>query len=172
MSQLTTLPNKITHIKADIFAAPAGSILVHACNTRGSWGAGIATAFLERYPGAFAKYKNHCAKHGESLVGTCLLIRGDPHDVACLFTSKDYGRRVDPPAAILAATRLAVADLLKQNEDPVKELHAWYVCTILADRILNYSASRFNSERFGVAWEETEKILVELDTDMTVYERL
>ncbi|KAJ7849990.1 hypothetical protein B0H14DRAFT_3108707 [Mycena olivaceomarginata] len=156
MSQLATLPNKISHIKADIFAAPAGSILVHACNTRGSWGAGIATAFLERYPGAFAKYKNHCAKHGESLVGTCLLIRGEPHDVACLFTSKDYGRRVDPPAAILAATRLAVADLLKQNEDPVKELHA----------------CRFNSERFGVAWEETEKILVELDTDMTVYERL
>ncbi|KAJ7918793.1 hypothetical protein B0H13DRAFT_2268953 [Mycena leptocephala] len=155
MSQPATLPSKITHIKADIFAAPAGSILIHACNTRGSWGAGIATAFQERYPGAFAKYKNTCKKHGEALLGTCLLIRGETHDVACLFTSKDYGRRVDSPADILAATKLSVADLLKQNVDPVKEMHA----------------CRFNSEKFGVPWEETEKVLVELDAEMTVYER-
>lgn len=121
------LPNKITHIKADIFAAPHNSILVHACNTRGSWGAGIAAAFQARYPGAFAKYKNTCKRDGAALLGTCLLIRGETHDVACLFTSKDYGRRVDPPAEILKATRAAVADLLKQNEVDGKELHSWYV---------------------------------------------
>ncbi|KAF7370909.1 Chromatin associated protein [Mycena sanguinolenta] len=56
---------------------------------------------------------------------SCLLIRGETHDIACHFTSKDYGRRVDPSEAILAATRTAVADLLEQNRDPVKELHAW-----------------------------------------------
>ncbi|KAJ7272551.1 hypothetical protein B0H12DRAFT_584598 [Mycena haematopus] len=156
MSQPTTLANGITHIQADLFAAPAGSILIHACNTRGSWGAGIATAFKERYPDAFIQYKDHCKKHGAALVGTCLLIRGETHDIACLFTSKEYGRRVDPAAAILAATRTAVADLLKQNTDPVKELHS----------------CRFNSERFGVPWEETEKVLVELGATMTVYERL
>ncbi|KAJ7035620.1 hypothetical protein C8F04DRAFT_1097885 [Mycena alexandri] len=156
MSQPSTPPNKITHVKADLFAAPAGSILIHACNTKGSWGAGIATAFQERYPGAFAKYKNMCKKKGEELIGTCLLIRGETHDVACLFTSKDYGRRVDSPAEILAATRLAVADLLAQNVEPVKPMHA----------------CRFNSERFGVEWAESEKILVELGAEMIVYERL
>ncbi|KAJ6521934.1 hypothetical protein DFH09DRAFT_1286991 [Mycena vulgaris] len=149
------LPNKITHVKADLFAAPSGSILVHACNTKGSWGAGIAAAFQQKYPGAFAKYKNTCKKHGAALLGTCLLIRGEHHDVACLFTSADYGRRVDGPAEILAATRKAVADLLAQNVDPVKPVHA----------------CRFNSEKFGVEWEETEKVLVELGAEMTVYER-
>ncbi|KAF8196827.1 hypothetical protein K438DRAFT_745333 [Mycena galopus ATCC 62051] len=156
MSQPTTLPNNITHVKADLFAAPAGSILIHACNTKGSWGAGIATAFKEMYPAAFTQFNAHCQEHGAALVGTCLLIRGETHDIACLFTSKDYGRRVDPPASILAATRTSVADLLRQNADPVKELHA----------------CRFNSERFGVPWEETEKVLVELGATMTVYERL
>ncbi|KAJ7495837.1 hypothetical protein B0H11DRAFT_873557 [Mycena galericulata] len=155
MSQSPALPNKITHIKADIFAAPPNSILVHACNTRGSWGAGIAAAFQERYPSAFAKYKNTCKRDGAALLGTCLLIRGETHDVACLFTSKDYGRRVDPPEEILKATRAAVADLLRQNEAEGKELHS----------------CRFNSEKFGVPWEETEKVLVELGAEMTVYER-
>jgi ADP-ribose 1''-phosphate phosphatase len=117
--------NKITHITADIFAAPTGSILVHACNTRGSWGSGIALAFKQKYPDAFETYKSVCKEHGASLLGTCLLIRGEPHDIACLFTSKDYGKRVDKPEQILASTRLAVLDLLKQNVDPVKELHAW-----------------------------------------------
>ncbi|KAJ6485826.1 hypothetical protein C8R45DRAFT_998058 [Mycena sanguinolenta] len=146
---------QITHIKADLFAAPAGSILVHACNCRGSWGGGIAIPFKERYPEAFIEYRDHCKEHGAALMGTCLLIRGETHDIACLFTSKDYGRRVDPPEAILAATKTAVADLLKQNRDPVKELHA----------------CRFNSERFGVPWEQTEKVLVEVGATMTAYER-
>ncbi|KAJ6595652.1 hypothetical protein DFH09DRAFT_1024451 [Mycena vulgaris] len=148
-------PNKITHIKADLFAAPAGSILVHACNTKGSWGGGIAIPFQQKYPAAFAEYKDACKKQGAALLGTCLLICGEHHDVACLFTSKAYGRRVDAPAEILAATRTAVANLLAQNVDPVKEVHA----------------CRFNSERFGVEWEETEKVLIELGAEMTVYER-
>ncbi|KAJ7230719.1 hypothetical protein GGX14DRAFT_411903 [Mycena pura] len=150
------LPSKLTHIKGDLFAAPAGrSILVHACNTRGSWGAGIALAFKERYPEAFEEYKAACKTHGTALLGTCLLVRGAQHDVACLFTSRDYGRRVDPAPDILAATRLAVADLLEKNIEPVKEMHA----------------CRFNSERFGVAWEDTEQVLQELGAEMTVYDR-
>ncbi|KAJ7646923.1 hypothetical protein FB45DRAFT_1019206 [Roridomyces roridus] len=149
------MSSKITHVKADIFAAPPNSILVHACNTRGSWGSGIAVPFKERYPDAFVTYNDTCKEHGEALLGTCLLIRGETHDVACLFTSKDYGRRVDPADEILKATRTAVAGLLKQNEQEGKELHA----------------CRFNSERFGVPWEETEKVLVELEAEMIVYER-
>jgi len=65
-------------------------------------------------------------EHGEALVGTCLLIRGEGHDVACLFTSRAYGRRKDSPREILDATRSAVGDLLRQNKER-KTLHAWYV---------------------------------------------
>ncbi|KAL0577157.1 ADP-ribose 1''-phosphate phosphatase [Marasmius crinis-equi] len=143
----------ITHITGDLFTAPAGSILVHACNTVGSWGGGIAVTFKQHFPSQFETYKAHCEAHeGRSLIGTCLLIPGDVHDVACLFTSRAYGKRKDKPDEILDATRKAVLDLVKQNEGN-KELHA----------------CRFNSGKFGVPWEDTEKILQELGVRMTIY---
>ncbi|KAF7317904.1 S5A-REDUCTASE domain-containing protein [Mycena kentingensis (nom. inval.)] len=143
----------VTHIVGDLFAAPAHTILIHACNTRGSWGAGIAAAFKDRFPAAFGIYNAECKKHGAELLGKCLLIRGAEYDVACLFTSRDYGKRVDPPEQILAATRSAVQHLLEQNKDPVKPLHA----------------CRLNSGKFGVKWAETEAVLEELGVDVVVY---
>ncbi|KAJ7282857.1 hypothetical protein C8J57DRAFT_1219026 [Mycena rebaudengoi] len=135
--------NKITHITADIFAAPTGSILVHACNTRGSWGSGIALAFKQKYPDAFETYKSGRAY---SSVASRTISRVSSR-------RRTTGKRVDKPEQILASTRLAVLDLLKQNVDPVKELHA----------------CRFNSEKFGVPWPETETVLTELGAEMTVY---
>lgn len=106
--------------------APPKTILVHACNTQGSWGAGIALAFKEIYPAQFEVYRAYCKEHGQALVGTCLLIPGQTHDIACLFTSRAYGRRKDSPADILRATEAAVSDLMRQNEER-KELHSWYL---------------------------------------------
>jgi ADP-ribose 1''-phosphate phosphatase len=54
------------------------------------------------------------------------LIPGDKHDIACLFTSRAYGKRKDKPDEILAATKSAVQDLIKQNTSN-KPLHAWWV---------------------------------------------
>lgn len=125
-SRSNPMDSKLVYITGDIFSAPEGTILVHACNTVGSWGAGIALAFRDRYPAQFQIYKAHCKEHGQSLVGTCLLIPGDHHSIACLFTSRTYGKRKDKPEEILAATRTAVEDLVKQNTDN-KQLHAWYV---------------------------------------------
>ena len=116
--------SKLTYITGDLFAAPEDAILVHACNTVGSWGGGIATAFKERYLSQFELYKAHCKEHGQALVGTCLLIPGDKHNIACLFTSRAYGKRKDQPDEILAATKTAVQDLIKQNTGN-KPLHAW-----------------------------------------------
>jgi ADP-ribose 1''-phosphate phosphatase len=123
--------SKLTYITSDLFQAPPGSILLHACNTLGSWGAGIALSFRHNHPSAFHTYQNHCKQakdEGTDLVGTCLLIRGSGeergHDVACLFTSRGYGRRKDTPGEILEATRSAVKDLMRQNEEG-KALHAW-----------------------------------------------
>jgi O-acetyl-ADP-ribose deacetylase (regulator of RNase III) len=127
------MPNtKLTYITGDIFAAPSNTILIHACNTLGSWGAGIALAFQSKYPDAFEVYKSHCKAHSnDELIGSCLVIRGKAvpeggmgHDIACLFTSRAYGRRKDTQENILNATRTAVKDLLSQNEEG-KPLHAW-----------------------------------------------
>ena len=118
--------SKLVYVESDLFTAPDHSILVHACNTLGSWGSGIALAFRQNYPAQFAQYKTHCEAHGEALIGTCLLIPGDKHDIACLFTSRAYGRHKDKPNDILTATRKAVKGLEAQNLDN-KELHAWLV---------------------------------------------
>ncbi|KAG7444141.1 ADP-ribose 1''-phosphate phosphatase [Guyanagaster necrorhizus] len=145
--------SKLTYIKKDIFSAPKNSILVHACNARGSWGAGIALAFRERYPDAYTVYQQHCKVNGSAIVGTCLLIPGEHHDIACLFTSKAYGRQKDNPEQILAATRTAMGDLMRQNTNG-KKIHA---CQI-------------NSGKFGVPWVDTERILEELNVEMTIYD--
>jgi len=122
---------KLTFVNGDLFDAPLGSILVHACNTVGSWGGGIALAFRAKYPQAYEQYKSHCDAHGTALAGTCLLIPGDQHDIACLFTSRGYGRRKDPPDEILIATRSAVRDLMTQNKHD-KQMHAWYASCCLS----------------------------------------
>jgi len=120
------MSNSITHIVGDLFASPPNTILVHACNTQGTWGSGIALAFRNKYPAQYERYRAHCVKHGASLIGTCLLLSGQNHDIACLFTSRAYGRRKDSPAEILEATKTAVLDLIAQNVDR-KPLHAWSV---------------------------------------------
>lgn len=127
------MTNNLTYSSGDLFKAPPDSILVHACNTKGSWGGGIAVAFKAKYPEQFKVYNAHCLEQenklgaisgGSSILGTCLVIPGPVHTIACLFTSKAYGKRKDKPEEILAATVTAVKDLMKQNESG-KEMHAW-----------------------------------------------
>ena len=122
---MSTTPSTITEVSGDLFSAPEGSILVQACNTKGSWGAGIALAFRERFPEQFEQYAQHCKEKKDTLVGTCLLLQAENHSIACLFTSRNYGRNKDSPDQILAATKTALQDLVRQNTKG-KELHAWY----------------------------------------------
>ncbi|KAH0158321.1 hypothetical protein KCU67_g7558, partial [Aureobasidium melanogenum] len=61
--------------KGDLFDAPPNTLLLHACNCVGSWGAGIALAFKKRYPKHFAVYEAYCkSKTPNSILSTCLLI--------------------------------------------------------------------------------------------------
>lgn len=145
--------SKITTIQGDLFTAPKGSIIVHACNTKGVWGSGIAKAFASRFPKAREEYSKLCQEKGPSLIGTCLLIEAGDYTIGCLFTSKNYGAFVDSPQKILEHTQTAMADLIAQNTDN-KPIH---MCKI-------------NSGLFNVPWPDTKKVLKEFDREITVYD--
>lgn len=148
---------KLTAHKGDIFAAPNNTLLIHACNTQGSWGAGIAAAFRERYPKAYKAYRSYCLdthdpRSSPVPTGTCLLIPpsetkpGAPkHWVGCLFTSAKYGKARDKPDVILANTGPAMRECLQK----VKERGG-------VDEV---RMCKINSARFGVPWERTVNVL-------------
>jgi len=52
--------SKVVTIKASLFTAPEGSIIIHACNTKGVWGSGIAAAFAKIFPDARNVYAKAC----------------------------------------------------------------------------------------------------------------
>jgi ADP-ribose 1''-phosphate phosphatase len=116
----------ITLHEGDLFAnAPDCSVLVHACNTQGVWGSGIAAAFKQKYPAAYQIYHDTCVEKGDELLGTCLLIPAGERDIACLFTSKRFGKNTDAKAMILESTRTAVRDLMRQTQDSDKPIYGW-----------------------------------------------
>lgn len=140
-------------VKGDLFSAPKDSIIIHACNTRGAWGAGIARQFAKRYPEAYKFYNRMCLENGANLLGSCLLIDVEDHTIGCLFTSSGYGSKVDDEQSILDNTFDAIDDLIFQNVQN-KPLH---MCKI-------------NSGLFGVDWELTQEVLEKFDEKFTVYE--
>jgi ADP-ribose 1''-phosphate phosphatase len=145
---------KVTTIKGNLFDAPKGTIIAHACNTKGVWGSGIAKEFAKRFPVAAAIYRKHCLEHGSSLLGSCLLIPAGDYTIACLFTSKNFGAYVDSPDSILTNTFSAVMDMILQNGGE-KEIH---MCKI-------------NSGLFNVPWKDTKKLLKSIESsDFTVYD--
>jgi len=144
---------KIKTIKGDLFKAPKGSIIIHACNCKGVWGSGIAKQFAKKFPKAREQYTKECMEKGSSLIGTALLIPAGDYIIGCLFTSKNYANNVDSPDKILKATEKAVADLIKQNTED-KEMH---MCKI-------------NSGLFKVPWKRTKKILKSFNKEFTIYE--
>jgi ADP-ribose 1''-phosphate phosphatase len=53
---------QLTHHTGDMFSAPPNTLLIHACNTQGHWGAGIALTFKTYYPAAYAAHRAFCTK--------------------------------------------------------------------------------------------------------------
>ncbi|KAI9686215.1 MAG: ADP-ribose 1''-phosphate phosphatase [Bathelium mastoideum] len=142
----------------DIFDAPNHSVLIHACNCEGSWGAGIAAAFKKRYPEAFQKYKKHCDdSSGTDLRGTAFLIEpcegteAPEHFIGCLFTSAGKGKTKDKPATILQHTGPAMRNLLRR----VGEVRD-------GGEITEVRMCRINSGLFKVPWEKSKAVLEEI----------
>ncbi|KAL8736911.1 MAG: hypothetical protein Q9181_002207 [Wetmoreana brouardii] len=169
------------------------------------------SAFLRQKLHCTAPSKTHAAKHQESLLGTCLLIAPqqlpprstassydpDLHPepptaaeaekrfwIACLYTSRSYGKNVDPPASILSATASALEDLRVQihafhaqkqkklvekcdDGDKGTEERTRYENLMRLEMEECYSV-RINSGLFGVPWEETKAVLEKGGVDMVV----
>ncbi|KAL9593345.1 MAG: hypothetical protein Q9179_005937 [Wetmoreana sp. 5 TL-2023] len=203
----------------NIFDSPPNSVLIHACNTKGHWGAGVALAFKKYSPSAYHRQKRHCTgparpnqnttKHRESLLGKCLLIApqrsrstvtavdtnsydSEPTPaeeekrfwIACLFTSRSYGKNVDTPDSILEATASAVEDLRVQidafhAEKEELERHVegdkrrtegrtWCEEDVMRLEMGDCYSVRINSGLFGVPWQKTKAVLEKAGLDMVV----
>lgn len=155
---------RLTESVGDIFNAPPNSLIIHACNCEGSWGAGIAAAFKQHYMGAFKVYAAHCKQNGHDLFGNALFIspqkldKKKQHFVGCLFTSRSKGKKKDSPSAILEATKPAMEDLLQQ----VKE---WNSSHAKEEAVGEVRICKINSGLFAVPWNETKELMESIDVD-------
>jgi ADP-ribose 1''-phosphate phosphatase len=143
----------ITYKRMSLFDAPPGSYLVHACNTAGVWGSGIAAEFKRRYPHAFAVYERSCQGNSSFALGKSWSIWDREHVVTCLLTSQGYGRWKSPKEDILRYTEMALNSFMQYVTEG----------TLRSDnRRMPIYSNKFNSGLFGVPWEETEAILKKL----------
>jgi ADP-ribose 1''-phosphate phosphatase len=151
----------LSYVKGLLWNAPPNALLIHACNTQGSWGAGIAAALRTRYPNAYKIYRAHCLethdpKTNPVPTGTCLLIppcetmRGKEHHwIGCVFTSANYGATKDSPDMILSNTGPAMRELLEKAS----------VATKNGKGVGEVRMCLVNSARFAVPWEKTMEVL-------------
>lgn len=151
----------ITESIGDIFDAPRGTLIIHSCNCRGSWGAGIAAAFKSHYPNAYKIYAARCQKWKNELFESAQLISPQKadrqgHFVGCLYTSRHYGKKKDTPEKILSVTGPAMQDLLEK----VKEWNDEHGSN---EQVQEVRMCMINSGLFAVPWEETRAVLEGID---------
>jgi ADP-ribose 1''-phosphate phosphatase len=143
----------ISEKQGNLFDAPKGSLIVHACNTHGAWGAGIASDFARLYPEYHKAYAQMCAKHGNNLLGTALILQGKRHKVGCLFTSTGYGHKALYQSDILKATFHSLVDLFAQIPD-TEIVHM----------------PKINSGLFRVPWDKTLAVVEEFkDKEIVIW---
>lgn len=153
---------QLTYHTGDIFAAPPRTLLIHACNTQGHWGAGIAKAFKTIYPKAYQVHHKFCAKEHSKTnsvpTGTAQLIapiepNGDEgHWIGCLFTSAKYGKAKDKPAQIIKNSGESIRQLLEMVKMADEERGQGNGVGLIR-------MCKINSGKFGVPWEKTEEVL-------------
>jgi len=170
----------LTYEQASLFDSPPSTVLCHATNAQGTWGAGIAAAFRKNYPAAFKIYAAHCAKwDSSSLLGTTFLIppqrksptkseREAEHWIACLFTSEKKGKGKGSKESILAATGEAIEDLVRKvkavNEAADATDKKSKSDSDKEDGIAAVHMCKINSGLFGVPWEATSEVIEAVET--------
>lgn len=142
----------IEYRKGDLFDSEEPAVLVHACNCMGVWGSGIAAQFYEYFHEAYEGYRDYCIySNPDEIVGTCWVSEDMTYrlPVACLFTSKGYGRNRDSKDKILHATSLSLQDFFKDYQGVIEKYKVIH-------------SPKINAGLFGVPWEETEAVIKRL----------
>lgn len=146
----------VTYKTMSLFDAPFDSVIVHACNSQGMWGSGIAKPFAQKYPYSYKQYRTFCANANQSRGTACGLADlscahpEEDHWVGWIVTSHNYGPLKDEPELIKIHTTLALREFCKKiylahnSEDyPIVEVYS----------------NKFNSGLFAVPWADSELIL-------------
>jgi ADP-ribose 1''-phosphate phosphatase len=146
----------VTHKTMSLFNAPNESVIVHACNSQGVWGSGIAKPFKERYPHSYVDYNRFCLCANQERGTACGLgslstfHESEQHWVGWIVTSHNYGNLKDSPEQIKINRTLALRDLCRKiylghpsDEYPTIEVYS----------------NKFNSGLFNVPWQDSELIL-------------
>ncbi|KAJ5490785.1 ADP-ribose 1''-phosphate phosphatase [Penicillium diatomitis] len=183
----------INEVSGDLFNAPEGSALIHACNTLGVWGGGVAQSFKILYPAAFRVYREHCLQYRQFKethaiadlsdkakglstvvlpVGTALIIPPQPSD------SHQGKKKKKQHWVICLFTSEGIgryvdppAQILNNTFAALQDLKSKLTDLLLdgtepSPRAL-YSC-RFNSGLFAVPWIHTRQLLEESGLRITV----
>lgn len=144
--------SRIIYKTGNLFDAPTPRVLVHACNAKGVWGAGVAKQMKDRYPEAFRQYAMFCNVNrgiASGLRGCGTLGYGeDGTIISSIVTSHGFGVEVDAPEMILASTKRAIDGLLTLYKDPRGPLLPTAI-----------HSPRINAGLFNVPWEKTEAVI-------------
>lgn len=146
----------VVHKNMSLFNAPEQSIIIHACNSQGVWGSGIAKAFKEKYPHSYEEYATYCKRWNQdrgTATGRGALSqahRDEDHWVGWIVTSHKYASEKDSVELIKVNTTLALVELCQK----IYKAHP----KDSGPKIDIYS-NKFNSGLFAVPWEDSELIL-------------
>jgi len=85
--QTLTLHHRTQNLFSNISPSQT-TIIIHACNTQGVWGAGVALEMKKRFPDAFEAYRAYCLEEKKAhspeneqdgLIGRCMLTFVTPN---------------------------------------------------------------------------------------------
>ncbi|KAJ5779989.1 Appr-1-p processing [Penicillium paradoxum] len=112
----------------DLFDAPNGAALIHACNCQGLWGAGLARKFRDRYPAAYEIYRKHCLQGLEKPVTHLIPKLSDEESHPSLIVQQPLGTALIIPP--------------QQSDFALHRRRHWIICLFAS----NHYGSRVDSE--------------------------
>jgi len=138
---------------------PDTAMIVHACNCRGIWGAGVAAQLEKQYPHAFKAHQEYCHQEDNDDLGRSMAIFHPGPTIGCLFTRAGYGKitereeKIGYEKAVLQATETAMTSML---EGMSKQLQSG---DLRFKNITEIRMPMINNGHFGIEWDKTAKVL-------------
>jgi ADP-ribose 1''-phosphate phosphatase len=173
----------------DIFNAPPNTLIIHACNCDGSWGAGIAAAFKSKYPKAFEVHKDHCDEYGIELIESAQLIPPidafeapdsvpdeTPDDALQFNIPSSKGLKAKPAKHFVGCLFTSrhygrrrdspgriLAATAPAMVDLLRKVNAWNAEAEPGEKIGEVRMCKINSGLFAVPWAKTRGVLEDID---------